>query len=239
MVSLMRKMAISTVLAFVLGMNIQVAAAATEDDPLESVNQKIHRFNEFMDRHFLLPVARGYTRYIPAPARQGVRNFFYNIGDVSVLANNLLQVKLEAAASDAGRIMLNTTIGVFGIFDVATPIGFNRNDEDFGQTLGYWGIGPGPYMVLPLFGPSTLRDSLGLMIDTATNPINHQDNMRVRNSAFALEQLDRRVAAMSVEALITGDPYIFTREAYLQQRQYLVNDGEVDQSWDDDWDNWD
>lgn len=235
----MRNVAISALLASVLAMNSQLAQAAAEDDPLESVNQKVHRFNEFMDRHFLLPVARGYTRYIPAPARQGVRNFFYNIGDISVLANNLLQVKLEAAASDAGRIMVNTTIGVFGIFDVATPIGFNRNDEDFGQTLGYWGIGPGPYLVLPLFGPSTLRDSIGLVVDTATNPINHQDNVRVRNSAFALEQLDRRVAAMSVEALITGDPYIFTREAYLQQRQYLVNDGEVDESWDDDWDDWD
>ena len=235
----MRNVAISALLASVLVMNSQLAQAAAEDDPLESVNQKIHGFNEFMDRYFLLPVARGYTRYIPAPARQGVRNFFYNIGDVSVLANDLLQVKLEAAASDAGRIMLNTTIGVFGIFDVATAIGFNRNDEDFGQTLGYWGIGPGPYLVLPLFGPSTLRDSLGLIVDTATNPLNHQDNIRVRNSAFALEQLDRRVAAMSVESLITGDPYIFTREAYLQQRQYLVNDGEVEESWDDDWDGWD
>jgi phospholipid-binding lipoprotein MlaA len=235
----MKKVAISALLTSVLVTTSQFAVAAAENDPLESLNQKTHRFNEFMDQHFLLPVARGYTRYIPAPARQGVRNFFYNIGDVSVLANNLLQVKLEAAASDAGRIMINTTVGVFGIFDIATPIGFNRNDEDFGQTLGYWGIGPGPYLVLPLFGPSTLRDSFGLLVDTATNPINHQDNIRVRNSSFALEQLDRRVAAMSVEALITGDPYIFTREAYLQQRQYLVNDGEVDESWDDDWDDWD
>ncbi|HBN14274.1 MAG: VacJ family lipoprotein [Pseudomonadota bacterium] len=216
----------------------QVLAQQFVSDPLEPVNTKVHAFNQFMDKHFLLPVARGYRKYIPGPARQGVSNFFSNIGDISVLANNLLQMKLEAAANDTGRIMINTTIGIGGLLDVATAIGFTPNDEDFGQTLGYWGIGTGPYIVLPLFGPSTLRDAIGFSVDTATNPISHQDNVRIRNSAFALEQLDKRVDAMSVESLITGDPYIFMREAYLQQREYLVNDGQANQDWDQEWD-WD
>lgn len=229
-------------LGLLLSMSLFSATSTADEsvyDPWEPVNLKVHAFNEFMDEHFLRPAATGYMKYVPVPARRGVSNFFANIGDISVLANNLLQFKLSAAANDTGRIMLNTTIGLGGVLDVATSIGFIKNDEDFGQTLGTWGVGPGPYVVLPLFGPSNLRDSFGLFADTATNPINHQDNIRIRNTAFALEQLDRRVAGLAVDALMLGDPYIFTREAYSAQREYLVTDGEVDDSWDDEWDGWD
>ncbi len=214
------------------------AQQPSEYDPWEPVNIRVHAFNEYVDRKVLRPVANGYTRYVPGVARTGVRNFFSNINNISVLANNLLQFKLDAAANDTGRLMLNTSFGLAGLVDVATWVGFDKNEEDFGQTLGYWGVPPGPYVVIPLFGPSTVRDGFGFAVDNSTNPLNHRDDVMLRNAAFVLQQIDRRVEAMSVESLMSGDPYIFTREAYLQQREYLVRDGEVaDQQ--SDWGDWD
>lgn len=218
----------------------QVEAQATAYDPWEGINLKVHRFNEVLDSAVLRPTANAYVRVVPSVARRGVSNFFSNINDVTVLLNNVLQFKLTAAASDTGRIVLNTTLGLGGLVDVATPAGLEKNNEDFGQTLGKWGVAPGPYVVLPLFGPSTLRDTFGLTADTFTNPMTHHDEPAVRNSAFVLQQLDRRVAALAVDSMMMGDAYIFTREAYLQQRQYLVTDGQIQDQWeDDDWDAWD
>lgn len=225
---------------FSVAAGLSSAANAATYDPWEPVNLKVHAFNEFMDNRLLRPAANAYIRVVPRFARRGVSNFFSNIGDVSILANNLLQLKFEDAASDTGRILLNTTLGIGGLFDVATGAGFEKNDEDFGQTLGRWGVKPGPYVVLPLFGPSTVRDSFGLGVDTYSNPLNNQDNVRLRNSAFVLHQLDRRVTGLALDSLMTGDTYIFNREAYLQQREYLVTDGEIDDGWDDDdWGAWD
>ncbi|HLT64342.1 MAG TPA: VacJ family lipoprotein [Pseudohongiella sp.] len=215
-------------------------AQAPEYDPWEPVNLKIHAFNDKLDAAILRPVAESYSRYVPRIAQRGVSNFFSNLNDVTVLVNNILQLKIINAASDTGRIVLNTTLGIGGLIDVATPVGLQKNNEDFGQTLGRWGVRPGPYVVLPLLGPSTLRDSFGLVADTFTNPMTYHEEPSVRNSAWALNQLDRRVSALAADALIMGDPYIFIREAYLQQRQYLVSDGEVQDSWEDDeWDAWD
>jgi len=215
-------------------------AGAAEYDPWEPMNLKVHAFNEFLDNRLLRPTANAYVRVVPRFARRGVSNFFSNIGDVSILANNILQLKFQDAASDTGRILLNTTLGVGGFFDVATDVGLEKNDEDFGQTLGRWGVKPGPYVVLPLFGPSTVRDSFGLGVDTYSNPLNNQDNIRLRNSAFVLHQLDRRVTGLAIDSLMMGDTYIFSREAYLQQRAYLVSDGDIDDEWDDDdWGDWD
>lgn len=209
-------------------------------DPLEPMNIRIHAFNEYVDDKVMRPVANTYVRFIPRFARRGVSNFFSNLNDITVFANNLLQLKLGNAASDAGRILLNSTVGFGGLVDVATDAGLMKNQEDFGQTLGYWGVPSGPYLVIPLFGPSTLRDGLGFATDTLTHPMNQQDDVRVRNSLFALQQLDRRVAALAVDSLMMGDTYIFTREAYLQQREYLVTDGEISDDWDDDeWGAWD
>jgi len=231
----------SLALAAVMSMAGSGASAqqAPEYDPWRPFNTRVHVFNDYMDRNLLRPVAEGYIRYVPFFARQGVSNFFSNINNMSVLANNLLQFKMEAAANDTGRLMLNSSFGVFGLFDLATWVGFEKNNEDFGQTLGYWGIPTGPYVVLPLFGPSTVRDGIGFAADTTyTNPLNSRDDLLLRNAAFVLQQVDRRVDAMTVESLMSGDPYIFTREAYLQQREYLVKDGEVaDQQ--SDWGDWD
>jgi phospholipid-binding lipoprotein MlaA len=213
---------------------------AAEYDPWESVNLKIFDFNTKLDEAVLRPVAESYSRYVPRMAQRGVSNFFSNLNDVTVLVNNALQLKIGDAASDTGRIVLNTTLGIGGLIDVATAAGLQKNNEDFGQTLGRWGVGPGPYVVIPFLGPSTLRDSFGLVADTYTNPATHHDEPAVRNSAFALNQLDRRVSALVADSLIMGDPYIFVREAYLQQRQYLVSDGQVQDEWDDDdWGDWD
>jgi phospholipid-binding lipoprotein MlaA len=224
-------------LGLIMAPSVTVAA---EYDPWEPVNLKVHGFNERLDAIVLRPAAETYNRIMPPLARRGVSNFFSNINDITVLLNNILQLKIVNAASDTGRIVLNTTLGIGGLIDVASAAGLRKNNEDFGQTLGYWGVGAGPYVVLPLFGPSTLRDSFGLVADTVTNPVNHHDEPAVRNSAFVLYQLDRRVAALAVDSMMMGDPYIFTREAYLQQRQYLVSDGEVQDQWDDDdWGAWD
>lgn len=235
---------LSVVLALVMGAGVVLASMGVaaqqppDYDPWEPVNVKVHEFNDYVDRKVLRPVANGYTRYVPRLARVGVSNFFANINNISVLANNLLQFKLEAAANDTGRLMLNTSFGLGGLVDVASWAGFDKNEEDFGQTLGYWGVPAGPYVVIPLFGPSTVRDSVGFATDNYTNPLNHRDDTLLRNAAFVLQQIDRRVEAMAVDALMSGDPYIFTREAYLQQREYLVKDGEVaDQQ--SDWGDWD
>ena len=228
-----------------LGVVVSMTASATSVhaaayDPWEPLNIKVHAFNELLDDRLLRPAANAYVHYFPQFARRGVRNFFSNIGDVSILANNVLQLKFDDALSDSGRLLLNTTVGMGGFLDVATLVGLEKNDEDFGQTLGRWGMGPGPYVVLPLFGPSTLRDALGLSVDTYTNPLNNQDDFRLRNTAFVLQQLDRRVTGLALDALMLGDTYIFSREAYIQQREYLVTDGEIDDSWgDDDWGSWD
>jgi len=223
-----------------LCMLLASSPAMGNSDPWEGWNQRVFAFNSFMDDRFIRPVARTYRDVVPRPAQRGVRNIFSNLNDVTVLINNLLQLKLENAASDTGRLLINTTLGLGGLLDLASDAGFEKNNEDFGQTLGYWGVRPGPYLVLPFMGPSTVRDSFGMATDIMTGPVHSPDNVRLRNSLHGLGLLDTRVQLLQVETMIFGDEYIFTREAYLQQRQYLVTDGELDDDWgDDDWDDWD
>lgn len=211
------------------------SVSAAQHDPWEPVNKRIFAFNMFMDDHVIRPVAQGYRNNVPRPVQRGVRNFFNNLNDVTVLMNNVLQLKFSDAATDTGRLVLNTTIGLGGFLDVATGAGLEKNNEDFGQTLGAWGVRPGPYVVLPLFGPSTVRDSFGFAVDVYTSPINYVDDTVARNSLYVLDTLDTRVELLQLDTMMFGDEYIFMREAYLQQREYLVTDGQID----DDWDEWD
>ncbi|KPJ93251.1 MAG: hypothetical protein AMJ55_08435 [Gammaproteobacteria bacterium SG8_15] len=199
-------------------------------DPLERYNRAVYKFNEDFDRVVAKPVAQFYQDVLPAPVDKGLTNFFSNINDVIVLANDLMQLKVEQSAQDLARIFFNTTIGLLGFIDVASHLDLPKHNEDFGQTLGYWGVPPGPYFVLPIFGPSTIRDSVGLGVDYAAfYPIfNRVDNTAVEWSLFALDLIDQRADLLGASQLLEEaalDPYIFTREAYLQRRLNFVYDG--------------
>ncbi|MGE7960673.1 MlaA family lipoprotein [Pseudomonas sp. NPDC089530] len=209
-------------------MLVPVLAHAAEDDPWESINRPIFTFNDTIDTYALKPLAQGYQAVTPQFLEDGIHNFFRNIGDVGNLANDILQAKPRAAAVDTARLLMNTTIGLAGFFDVSTKMGLQRNDEDFGQTLGYWGVGSGPYVMLPFFGPSTLRDAPAKYVDSFTEPYRYVNDVPVRNSAFALDIIDTRASLLSSEKLISGDKYTFIRNAYLQNREFKVKDGKVE-----------
>lgn len=204
-----------------------LAWAATGEDPWENINRSIFKFNDTLDAYVLKPVAKGYKDITPDIVEQGVGNFFRNVGDVGNLANDLLQGKMEHAGVDTSRILFNTTIGVLGVMDVATPMGLQRNNEDFGQTLGTWGVSSGPYVVLPFLGPSNVRDGIGLIPDTFMGPYPYIQDDGVRYGLFAVQTVDKRAQLLSAEKLITGDKYVFIRNAYMQNREFLVKDGKV------------
>lgn len=205
-----------------------VVVQAAEDDPWEGVNRAIFRFNDTVDTYTLKPIAQGYQYIAPQFVEDGVHNFFNNIGDVGNLANNVLQLKPADAGVDSARLIFNTTFGLLGFIDVGTRMGLQRNDEDFGQTLGHWGVGSGPYVVLPLFGPSTVRDALARYPDTYTSPYRYIDHVPTRNTALGVNLIDTRASLLSAERMVTGDRYTFIRNAYLQNREFKVKDGQVE-----------
>ncbi|MBA2491437.1 MAG: VacJ family lipoprotein [Gammaproteobacteria bacterium] len=199
-----------------------------ERDPLERYNRTVFRFNDVLDRNLLKPVARGYRRYLPKPFNIAISNFFANLGDVGVAANNLLQLKVVNAASDVGRIAINSTLGVGGLFDVGSRFGLRKHEEDFGQTLGYWGVPAGPYLVLPLFGPSTVRDTPGRVVDGYLDPVVYVDGDIERIGLVGLRLLDYRADLLSTEETldeIALDRYIAIKNAFLDRREFLVYDG--------------
>lgn len=201
-----------------------------ERDPWQGFNRSIYSFNDTLDRHALKPVAEGYRAVMPDFAEQGVRNFFSNLNDVSVAVNNLLQAKLKDSFSDIGRLLVNSTVGVLGLFDVASSIGLEKHQEDFGQTLATWGVGSGPYIVWPFFGPSTLRDTPSLVVDTVLlDPVTHVElKLAERAAVIALDRVSRRAELLSLEQAvdeISTDRYTFIREAYLDRRDFLIHDG--------------
>lgn len=197
-------------------------------DPWEGYNRAMFSFNETLDRGFVKPLAELYERATPQPVNRAITNFFSNLSDVVVLFNDLLQLKLEQAASDLSRIVWNTTLGVGGLFDVATHFELPKHDEDFGQTLGYWGLPTGPYLVLPLLGPSNLRDTVGWAGDITVSPLFSPSDPAVRNSLLALRVTDTRADLLGVTRIAETaalDKYVFVRDAYEQRRRYLVHDG--------------
>ena len=197
-------------------------------DPFESANRVVANFNEGMDTLLIKPVARTYDSIVPSPVRTGVINFFGNIGDVFIGVNNLLQGKPTAAASDFGRVVVNSTIGLVGLIDVASGLGLEKNEEDFGQTLGRWGVDTGPYLVLPFFGPRDLRDTVGLIVDLKLDPVGNLDHVPTRNSLLALRMTSDRASLLPADKVIMEaaiDKYAYLRDAYLQRRRSLVYDG--------------
>tara|TARA_B110000444_G_C18822348_1_gene588412 strand:- start:107 stop:850 length:744 start_codon:yes stop_codon:yes gene_type:complete len=208
-------------------------ANAQANDPWEETNRRIYGVNNYFDELIVKPVASAYTTFIPSLARQGVGNFFSNINDINVLANDLLQLKLNAAMNDTGRLLVNTTLGLAGILDIATGFGLHKNEEDFGQTLGRWGVGAGPYVMLPVFGASSVRDSFGLVLDTLFNPIQYHDEDSLRATFFTAQEIHTRSNLLALDELMTGDRYLFLREASVQRREFLVTDGQADDGFGD------
>lgn len=203
-------------------------------DPLEPMNRAVFTFNDNVDRAVFKPLAKGYKAVTPKPVQNGVRNVFSNLDDVTEFANNLLQFKVQAACSDLMRVTVNTTFGFLGLFDVASEMRLPKHNEDFGQTLGRWGIKSGPYLVLPFLGPSSFRDGVGLAVDsTYTDPIQQIDDIPARNQTLAVKFISRRADLLEVSTVLEEaalDKYQFTRDFYLDRREGLVYDGHPPES---------
>lgn len=216
---------------FILASMTSTVHAATSNDPFERVNRVTYKFNQILDRAFFKPAAKTYGKITPAFAKKGIRNFFRNLDDVRVIFNEVLQLKFDHAASDIGRLAVNTTLGLGGLIDIAEPVfGLEKHNEDFGQTLASWNVQPGPYLVLPFFGPGTLRDSSSLVVDALVHPIPGTDHVETRNTLITSDVIDFRESILSFDELINGDEYLFVREWYLQHREYLSNDGRMEVS---------
>lgn len=204
-------------------------------DPFEKINRGVFAFNKAVDNAILKPISKGYQKVTPEPINQGITNFFGNIGDITVIANDLLQLKLKQAASDSGRFLLNSTFGLFGFIDLASKFDIPKHDEDFGQTLGYWGVNSGPYIMLPLLGPSSGRDALGSGVDIFLDPRFYYTGSPKGMSSDdviwgsgAISTIDMRADLLGAEKALdkaSMDEYAYLRNAYLARRNYLVYDG--------------
>lgn len=229
--------ALRTTLIILLCGSPLVVAQDEQADPWEGYNRAMFSFNDAVDRYTLKPLAKGYVFITPKFVRNGVSNVFSNVGEVPTILNGILQGKPGQAAKDTGRLLVNSTIGLAGIFDVAQHMGLKPNDgEDFGQTLAVWGVKQGPYIVLPFLGPSTLRDTVSVPADWYSDPRTYIDHTRTKNATRVTGLLDMRADLLDLEEHITGDAYIFVRDAYLQRRNFLINNGQVEDDFgmDDD-----
>lgn len=203
-------------------------SASNPEDPWESVNRGTFAFNETLDAWLLKPIAQGYDAVTPAPVRTGVANFFGNVEDVWTGINSLLQGKPADAAHDFGRVVVNSTMGIAGLLDVASAMGLEKHSEDFGQTLAVWGVGNGPYVVLPLFGPRTLRDAGGFAFDLTADPVGQVNPDPARYGLSAVRLIDVRAGLLPAEKVLDSaalDKYSYLRSAYLQRRRSLIFDG--------------
>jgi len=204
-------------------------APRSPQDPFERWNRSVYKFNDVIDRGVTKPVARGYVKVVPQPIRTGVSNFWANINMTTVMINDTLQGKLKAAAADLGRFLMNSTFGIGGLLDPATQIGLPHNDEDFGQTLGHWGLHAGPFIELPLFGPSDMRDAPGRLVDVYTNPWEYVKKPWVEWGGYGVYLIDLRASLLPLDSTLEGafDPYALIRDSYLRRRAYLVSDGKI------------
>lgn len=214
------------------------ASTATRDprDPFEPLNRGVYQFNDALDRAIMKPVAEGYRFVVPSFVRSSVSNFFSNLNDVVVALNNLLQGKFTAFVNDFGRIAMNSTLGMGGLFDVASQAGMEKHDEDFGQTLGVWGVADGPFLMLPIFGPSNVRDTIGRVADLYIDPLTYVYPYRVRNTLWGVKFVNRRAELLDAGRILETaalDPYEFIRDAYLQRRRNLIYDGNPPANSDD------
>jgi phospholipid-binding lipoprotein MlaA len=204
------------------------AAAPSRDDPFEPMNRASYAVHEVVDGYVVKPIAQAYVDYTPKLVQTGVRNFFGNIDDFFSFINDMLQNKPEKAGNDLGRVIANTGFGLLGLIDIASDAGIPKGNEDFGQTFGYWGIPQGPYLFIPVFGPTTVRDGSGWIIRAYTTPVGYIPDVSARNILWGIGFIDLRASALQAESLVDQaslDRYTFIRRSYLQRRQYLVYDG--------------
>jgi phospholipid-binding lipoprotein MlaA len=212
-------------------------ATTNPRDPLEPINRVVYKFNDGVDTVLFRPLAQGYRAVLPQFVRDSIANFFSNINDIINVLNNLLQGKPVDALSDFGRVAINSTFGLGGLLDVASEAGMEKHNEDFGQTLGRWGVGNGPYLVLPLLGPSTLRDTVGRFVDSRADPLGYMHDVRWRNSLWGTRFISTRAELLDTSRILDTaalDPYEFLRDAYLQRRRNLIYDGSPPREKDED-----
>jgi phospholipid-binding lipoprotein MlaA len=197
-------------------------------DPVEPMNRALYEFHDTVDTAVVKPVAQAYIDFVPQLVRTGVSNVFNNLDDLFSAVNGLLQGKLDKFGDDLGRVLLNTAFGVGGLFDLASMVGIERGNEDFGQTFGVWGFPQGPYLFVPFFGPTTVRDGTGVVVRIALGPVGYIPDVALRNSLYGLGAVDLRAQALAAGAIVDTaalDRYLFIRNAYLQRRRYLLYDG--------------
>ena len=221
----LKSIALATVAA---GFLVGCASTGNPKDPIEGFNRAMFAFNEGLDSAIVKPVAKGYEAVLPSPIRTGVTNFFANIEDVFIGVNNLLQGKIPQAFNDFGRVAINSTIGLLGVLDIASDAGLEKHDEDFGQTFGRWGVGNGAYVVIPVFGPRTARDTVGLVLDVATDPVADHRPKRTRDVALVLRMVNDRANLLPADKVVEEaalDKYSYIRDAYIQRRRNLIHDG--------------
>jgi phospholipid-binding lipoprotein MlaA len=227
----MQKTAFLGVILLLAGCASAPATKADPRDPWErfNFNRSAFKFNDALDRAIAKPVAKAYVKVTPRALRTGVSNVLSNLSTVPTIINDTLQGKMRQAGRDSARFLLNSTIGIAGLLDPATDAGLENNDEDFGQTLGKWGVKPGPYLMLPFLGPSTVRDSFARVVDQFTYPVNYLEDDSTRYMIRAVDFLDLRAGLLDLDAQLerSYDRYAFVRNAWLQRREYQVKDGDV------------
>ena len=223
----LRAIAVASVVTAMSLVGCASTTANNPKDPFESFNRTMFSVNEGIDT-VVKPVAQGYADYVPSPIRTGIGNFFGNIADLWIAVNNYLQGKITEGSSDVSRVIVNTTMGVGGLFDVATHLDLEKHNEDFGQTLGVWGVGTGAYLFWPFIGPRDVRDTFGFLADTYTDPVWRVNNVPVRNSAVVVRFIDVRASLLPADKIVEEaafDKYSYIRNAYLQNRLNAVYDG--------------
>ena len=214
-------------LLFVLLFSLPVFSEEISD-PFEDLNRDIFIFNEKLDEKLLKPAAIAYRKVTPQFARSGVTNFFNNLEEIDTSINQVLQGEIKYAFNDAGRFVINTTIGLFGLIDVASKMGLERHEEDFGQTLGVWGFDSGPYIMVPFLGPSNPRDLLSRPISSFLSGTFAMEDDDVKITLVGIDALETRERLLDAETLIIGDKYIFVKDAYVQSREYEINNGSTE-----------
>ena len=227
-----RMLRIGSAIALMLSL-VGCATTNNPKDPFEGFNRAMYSFNDTLDKAALKPVATAYQTVTPSFVQTGVGNFFGNIGDVWTAVNNLLQGRGADGMSDIMRVVINSTLGLGGLIDIGSEAGLQKHKKDFGQTLGWWGIKSGPYVVLPLLGPSTLRDTIALPLDFKADPWQHIYPIRLRNIGSAVRLIDQRATLLDAGNLIEDaalDPYEFIRDAYLQRRESKIHDDDTPQA---------